>query len=101
ICRAITSFGQYPAREGRDESLRLLVRTLHSELVENLKRVIVRNEDQAPDTQSVPELMAGRDWLFEGNSYYVDTSHLTSVLRFSLALSDRETMRLACALASY
>src|SRR5437660_286985 len=61
ICRAITSFGQFPSREGRDESLRLLVRTLHTELVENLKRVIAKNEDQAPDTNSVPELMAGRD----------------------------------------
>src|SRR6266567_1258847 len=90
ICRAITSFGQFPAREGRDESLRLLVRTLHSELVESLKRVIAKNEDKAPDTRSVPELMAGRDWLFEGHSYYVDTSHLISVVRFSLDLNDRE-----------
>src|SRR5437016_1377840 len=68
ICRAITSFGQFPSREGRDESLRLLVRTLHTELVESMKRVIERNEGQAPDTHNAPELMAGRDWLFEGNS---------------------------------
>ena len=27
ICRAITSFGQFPSREGRDDALRLLVRT--------------------------------------------------------------------------
>ena len=101
ICRAITSFGQYPAREGRDDSLRLLVRTLHSELVENLKRVIAKNEDQAPDTHSVPELMAGRDWLFEGHSYYVDTSHLTAVVRFSLDLNDRETLGLAIELAEH
>src|SRR6266851_4481565 len=51
ICRAITSFGQFPSREGRDESLRLLVRTLHTELVESMKRVIERNEGQAPDTR--------------------------------------------------
>ena len=101
ICRAITSFGQFPSREGRDESLRLLVRTLHTELVESMKRVIERNEGQAPDTQNVPELMAGRDWLFQGNSYYVDTSHLTSVIRFSLDLTDRETLGLACELADY
>jgi hypothetical protein len=101
ICRAITSFGQYPGREGRDESLRLLVRTLHSELVESLKRVIARNEGQAPDTQNVGELIAGRDWLFEGNSYYVDTSHLVSVIRFSLDLDDRETLELAGELTEY
>src|SRR5229473_3809864 len=98
ICRAITSFGQFPSREGRDESLRLLTRTLHAELVESLKRAIARNEEQAPDTLSVPELMAGRHWLFEGNSYYVDTSHLTSVIRFSLDLTDREILGLACEL---
>jgi hypothetical protein len=45
--------------------------------------------------------MAGRDWLFESNSYYVDTSHLTSVIRFSLDLTDRETLCLACDLADY
>jgi hypothetical protein len=101
ICRAITSFGQFPSREGRDESLRLLVRTLHAELVESLKRTIARNEEQAPDTQSVPALMAGRDWLFEGNSYYVDTSHLTSVIRFSLDLTDRETLGMSVELAEY
>jgi hypothetical protein len=101
ICRAITSFGQFPSREGRDESLRLLVRTLHSELVESFKRVIERNGEQPPDTRSVPELMAGRDWLFEGHSYYVDTSHLTSVLRYSLDLNDHETLGLAVELAEY
>jgi len=101
ICRAITSFGQFPSREGRDESLHLLVRTLHSELVESLKRAIARNEEQAPDTQSVPALMAGRDWLFEGHSYYVDTSHLISVIRFSLDLTDAEMLGLAVELAEY
>jgi hypothetical protein len=101
ICRAITSFGQFPSREGRDESLHLLVRTLHSELVESLKRTIERNEEHAPDTQSVPALMAGRDWLFEGHSYYVDTSHLISVIRFSLDLNDRDTLGLAIELAEY
>ncbi len=101
ICRAITSFGQFPSREGRDESLRLLTHTLHAELLESLKRAIARNEEQAPDTVSVPALMAGRDWLFEGHSYYVDTSHLTSVIRFGLDLNDPETLGLAIELAEY
>ena len=101
ICRAITSFGQFPCREGREESLRLLVRTLHSELADSLKRVIDKQEGQSPETQCVSELMAGRDWLFEGNSYYVDTSHLSSVIRFSLDLNDSETLQLARELAEY
>jgi hypothetical protein len=101
ICRAITSFGQFPVREGRDEALRLLVRTLYTELVENLKRVIERNEGAVPAATHIPELLAGRDWLFEGNSYYVDTSHLTSVIRFALDLTDREALGHVVEMAEY
>ena len=32
------------------------------------------------------ELIASRDWLFGEYDYYVDTSHLVSILRFSLIL---------------
>jgi hypothetical protein len=101
ICRAITSFEHYPSREGREDCARLLIRTLHSELVESLKRTIAKNEESVPDTRSVPELIAGRDWLFGEYSYYVDTSHVASCLRISLELSDRETLGLAVELAAY
>ena len=37
LCRAITMFSAYPQRDGRTESLRLLVRSLHGQLVDNLK----------------------------------------------------------------
>ena len=100
-CRAISSFEQSPARQGRDDCARLLVRTLHGELVERLGRAITEVEGQAPTTRSVPELIAGRDWLFGEYSYYVDTSHLMSVLRFSAELDDPETLRLAVELTEY
>jgi hypothetical protein len=101
ICRAITFFDQYPDRKTRDDCMRLLVRTLHHELVESIKRVIARNETQAPETQSVADLIAGRDWLFGEYDYYVDTSHVISILRFSLEATDRETLALAVELADY
>lgn len=101
ICRAITFFEQYPDRKTRDDCIRLLVRTLHHELVESLERVIARNESQVPGTNSVPDLMAGRDWLFGEYDYYVDTSHVVSILRFSLDATDRETLALAVELADY
>lgn len=100
-CRAISSFEQYPVRKGREECIRLLVRTLHAELAESLKRAIAEHEGQAPDAQSIRALIAGRDWLFEGNSYHLDSSHLAAVLRFSLDLNDRETLALALELAEY
>ena len=101
ICRAITSFHQYPGRNGREDCLRILIRRVHGDLVENLKRTISQNEGQAPETRSIPALIAGRDWLFEGNTYYLDTSHVVSVIQFSLELNDRETLALALELTEY
>jgi hypothetical protein len=101
ICRAITFFGQYPDPQTRDDCIRLLVRTLHRELVEGLERAILKVEGAAPDARSVPELIAGRDWLFGEYDYYVDTSHLISILGFSLDLDDRATLVLAAELADY
>ena len=101
LCRAITYFQQFPQGPGRVESLHLLVRTLHGELVESLHRTIEQAEGQAPATNRVSELIAGRDWLFGEFSYYVDTSHLLSVLQFSLGLEDRDMLALALDLAEY
>jgi hypothetical protein len=101
LCRAISTFGQYPARTGRDESLHLLVRTLYQELAQSLKRTIERVEGQVPVSNSVAELMRGRDWLFEGNTYYVDTSHLASIIQFSPELEDRETLEQVLELTEY
>ncbi len=100
-CRAITCFGQYPSVEGREESARLLIETLHTEIIDNMKRVIVRNEGEAPDTGSLPVLMQGRDWLFEGNSYYVDTSHVGSCIQFGPDLHDQKSLRLLIELTEY
>lgn len=100
-CRAITSFQQYPIRKGREESLRLLIRTLYGELRESLRRVIARQEAEPAAESSVAALVRGRDWLFDDNTYYIDTSHVTSVLQFGLELGDRETLALAAELADY
>ena len=100
-CRAITCFGQYPSPEGREESARLLIETLHSEIFANMKRVIKEKEGTAPDTESIPEIMKGRDWLFEGNSYYVDTSHVGSCIQFGPDLHDETSLRLLIELTEY
>ena len=100
-CRAITGIQQYPAEEGRTECVALLVRTLHGEVLDNLKRTIAEKEGKAPETPSVTALIQGRDWLFGKFSYYVDSSHLLSVVQMSLDLEDRETLKLALELAEY
>ncbi|MEX2263527.1 MAG: hypothetical protein WD696_16335 [Bryobacteraceae bacterium] len=101
ICRAITACEQSPAGKIREKCARLLLTTLHAELVERLKRTIAQNEGQAPDTNRVPDLISGRPWLFGEHTYYVDTSHLVSVVRFTLDLEDRESLALGVELTEY
>ena len=101
LCRAITFFEQYPDPKTREECLLLVVRTLHRELVENLQRAIARREGQAPDTNHVPTLIAGREWLFGDMDYYVDTSHLIAVIRFALDLHDADALRLGLEMCDY
>ncbi len=100
-CRAISYFQQFPRGPGRVASLHLLVRTLYDSLTDSLKRTIEQTEGQPPAATRVSELIAGRDWLFGKFCYYVDTSHLIEVLRFSLELEDREMLGLALELAEY
>jgi len=100
ICRAITYFEQYTDRETREECIILLVRTLHRELAESLRRAIAKRQGMALP-HSVPELIAGRDWLFGDLDYYVDTSHLVAVIRFALDLADPQALRLAMELCEY
>ncbi len=101
ICRAITWFGSNHDYDSRHACLKLLVRTLHRDLAAALKETIAATEGDAPGTDSVAELIAGRDWLFEGTSYYVDSTHLASILGFTPELDDAETLRMALNMADY
>ena len=101
ICSAITWFGANMTYDSRQECLKLLVRTLYSQVAAALKETIAGTEGAAPETNSVAQLMAGRPWLFEGMSYYVDSTHLASVLRFTPELEDAATLRMAVELADY
>jgi len=106
ICRAITYFEEFPNLEDRGACLILLVRTLHAELVANLKNAIKRREGQPPEVSCISELIAGRDWLFGEFDAYVDTSHVINVIRFALDLrnqhaQDRDALRLALELCEY
>src|SRR5204862_1843291 len=70
-------------------------------LAASLKATIAATEGAAPETDRVAELIAGRDWLFEGNSYYVDSTHVASVLGFSPELEDAPSLRMALEMADY
>lgn len=101
LCRAITMFGAYPQGEGRSDSLRLLVGSLHGELVKNLSHAISDVEGKRPESHSIAALIEGRNWLFENNAQYTDSSHIAPVLTLSAELDDKETLRLAVEIADY
>jgi hypothetical protein len=101
LCRAITMFGAYPRRDGRDRSIRLLVRSLHDQIVDNVTRVIADVEGSRPESDSISALIGGRDWLFENNAQHTDSSHIGPVLALSAELDDKETLKLAVEIADY
>ncbi|QDU98334.1 hypothetical protein [Lignipirellula cremea] len=105
ICNAITTFESQLGNHGRREqqaAAGLLVRHLHHELCENLATDIGRQEGATPTGESsIRSLVADREWLFNENTYHVDTTHLSSVVRFARLLDDPETLRLALDLTEY
>jgi hypothetical protein len=101
ICRAITFFEQYPDSKSRSQCALVLLRALHTELVDNLKHAISRTEGEQPGAASVTELIRGRDWLFGDLDYYVDTAHLTAIIPLALDFTDPEALQLALELCDY
>lgn len=101
ICSALTWYPAIRDEETRRKCLGLLVRTLYGELAESLRETITGVEEAPPGTDRVAELIAGRRWLFEGKSYYVDSTHLTALLRFTPELEDPGMLRMAAELADY
>ena len=91
ICNTITVFDQMNAQlqpESRQKIAQLLVDQLYADLVQSLQYHVQQKVPVAPPADNLRELMAGRDWMFEGGSYHIDVSHLNSVVRFARLLSE-------------
>ena len=88
MCRAITAFGMQAVTKDRDQCIALLANSLYREIVDRMARAIEARECAAPLTQNLIELMNGREWLFGEWDYYVDTSHLFSVLPYGTEMQD-------------
>jgi hypothetical protein len=104
VCSSITTMsgGELPfPMEVRQDCIKRLVRVLHQELMERLKGEIERQQGFAPTGKSIPELMAGRDWLFADEFYHIDLSHLSSVVQMSAQLDKCDELRLARELCQY
>lgn len=103
-CNSITTFDAEMAQhsiEDRKAAAGLLVEHLHAELLENVKNDIQNEEGSVPAEDRFAQLLPNRQWLFDGNRYHVDTTHLASVVRFSRILTDEDQVRLAIDLTEY
>ena len=89
ICSAITmlgSFDQGLAPDVRPYCVRRLVAALHEQLTERLRAEIERHDGKPVAATTIPDLIAGRRWLFGDDAYLIDLSHLGSVVQMSLHL---------------
>lgn len=104
-CNTITAVDQqmpHFSQEDRSRAARLLARHLYDELRSSIRREVEQKLALAPPADSIRELIAGRDWLFEGGNYHVDVSHLNAVVRFCRFLEPAdEELKLAVELAEY
>ncbi|HZT83111.1 MAG TPA: hypothetical protein VFA26_22980, partial [Gemmataceae bacterium] len=108
ICNAITTLGGYDfsaCPDARTWCIGRAVRALHDELRERLINDITRREGKSPEEdgrrRTIPELLAGRDWLFEDEFAHIDVSHLSSVVQMSAQLPPGEELELARELCAY
>ena len=100
-CRAITNFSQYPVKEGRSDCAQLLAENVYSELLANVTYAVKQKEGADPGIGDLAAIVDGRDWLFEGNAYYLDTSHVSSLVQMSPSIESRETLELLYGMTEY
>jgi hypothetical protein len=103
-CSAISAFEQLP---GHDEAVRVacaerLIRRVHRDLTANVRsEIAARGQLLPPEGSSIAESIRGRDWLFADDSYHIDISHLASVVRMAVLVTEPEVLALGVDLAEY
>ncbi len=89
-CSTITSLDQQfqnLSPEQRSECAAILVKSLHTDLLQSIEREVKQRMPFAPPASTLRELIAGREWLFADNNYHIDVSHLHSTVRFARSLT--------------
>lgn len=103
-CSSITTYDNSVVRRPRAEqqpAARQLLARVHADLVASVKTDIARQEGTQPNETTLRELVADREWLFQDNSYHIDTTHLAATVRIARVLSDPADLRLALDLTEY
>jgi hypothetical protein len=101
ICRAITSFGMQAISKDREQCIVMLARHIQTEIVSRMNQVVEGREGSPPASANLIEIMNGRDWLFGEWDYYVDTSHLASIVPLCVEMTDRAGLEVFLELCEY
>jgi tetratricopeptide (TPR) repeat protein len=103
-CSAITALEQIPAadRAAQAACIERLIRRMHRDLVASLRADIAqRGQPLPPEGTTIAGLVGTRDWLFSDEGYHIDISHLSAAVRYSVLISDLDSIAQAVDLSEY
>lgn len=103
-CNSITTYEQSIAARPRKEqqaAASILLDHVYEELTMSVRADIEQREAKAPESHNICELIEGRGWLFTDSGYHLDTTHLSSTIRFARVLDDKAQLRRAWELVQY
>jgi hypothetical protein len=103
-CNSITTYDSELSQHSLEDqraAAGMLVEHLHAELLENVRSDVQQEEGKPAAESTFAEILADREWLFDGDRYHIDTTHLSSVIRFSRKLLNESQIALAIDLTEY
>jgi len=108
-CNTITMLDSVVSMRGRADqqaAVGTLVEHVHAELLSSLKSDIVRREkcdgtSPVHSESSLETLLSTRPTLLRDGTYHLDTTHLSSTVRFARILDNEQQLRLAVDMAQY
>lgn len=104
LCNSITTFESTLSalpRCDQQATAGILVQHVHKELTDSLRADITQQKGSEPTETTIADLVANRPALFGDHTYHLDTTHLSSTVRFARLLEDKELLRLALDLTEY
>jgi len=103
-CNSITTFDQTiigMPKAARQAAAGILLDHVYEELVAIIRAEIAHREAPAGEDENLATMVESRSWLFEGGAYHMDTSHLSSTVRFARVLTDPKHLQRAWELTQY
>jgi hypothetical protein len=101
MCRALTAFGMQVVTKDRDKCIAFLTSALYGEVVGRMRQAVEAHDGGPPASVNLIELMHDREWLFGEWDYYVDTSHLLSIVPYCVEITDPATLGVLLELCEY